>query len=100
MGRRATFNRSRLTYTRRMRSRSGLCLVLFVMAACSANRSGGGGAGPSVPVEYKGFRKVATIEAVPGLKIYRYRSEKSGLDLLLSPKPGIKAVAVVTAFKV
>jgi hypothetical protein len=34
------------------------------------------------------------------LKIHRYRSEKSGLELLLSPKPGIDVVAFVTAYKV
>ncbi len=83
-----------------MRIRGFLLPALFTVAACSAHGTGKTSNAPAVPAEYKAFEKLETIEPVAGLRIYRYRSRTSGLELLLSPKPGIDAVAVVTAYKV
>jgi zinc protease len=54
----------------------------------------------AAPAEYRDFRKVATLEPVPGLVIHHYRSAKSGLELIVCPKPGIDVVAIVTAYEV
>jgi len=85
-----------------MRRRWVVTCVLLATAACSTVSSTRGPApeAETAPAEHGSFHKIATLEPVPGLKIHRYRSEKSGLELLLSPKPGIDVVAFVTAYKV
>jgi zinc protease len=84
-----------------MRRRWAVAFVLFAAACSSASptRAPAPEVGPA-PAEYGSFQKVATLEPVPGLVIHRYRSKKSGLELLISPKPGTEVVAYVTAYKV
>jgi zinc protease len=54
----------------------------------------------AAPERFRDFHKVATLEPVPGLLIHHYRHARSGLEVLISPKPGIGVAAVVTAYEV
>jgi zinc protease len=54
----------------------------------------------ATPEGFRDFHKVATLEPVPGLLIHHYRHARSGLEVLISPKPGIDVAAVVTAYEV
>jgi len=53
-----------------------------------------------VPHEYRDWKLSDTFEPLPQLFIYRYTHAPSGLELLLSPKPGIQVVAYVTSYNV
>jgi zinc protease len=80
-----------------MRTPLLLSIALLVVSACSTQRAGDATASPA---EYKGFQRVRVLEPVAGLSIFHYRHAASGLELLISPKPGTGTVAVVTAYKV
>ena len=83
-----------------MRRFLGLALLLAAVAACSSISKGGLSASSPAPAKYKGFQLVATLEPEPGLAIQHYRHEKSGIEVLVSPKPGSGVVAMVTAYEV
>ncbi|HXC51788.1 MAG TPA: pitrilysin family protein [Candidatus Limnocylindrales bacterium] len=80
-----------------MRTPLLLLVALLAISACSAHRTAGPAAAPS---EYKGFHRIEVLEPVAGLSIYHYRNDASGLELLVSPKPGTGTVAIVTAYEV
>jgi zinc protease len=82
-----------------MRTTIALAFLSLAVAACSSH-STGGSTTKAGPADYKGFTKVATHEPQPGLAIHHYRHEKSGLEVLVSPKPGNGVVAFVTAYEV
>jgi hypothetical protein len=54
----------------------------------------------NVPHEYRDWKLSDTFEPLPQLYIYRYTHAPSGLEVLLSPKPGIQVVAYVTSYNV
>ena len=89
-----------------MRRCIGLALLLQSLVACSAAptaqkaQKDSSLVQPPGPATYKGFAQVATLEPQPGLAIHHYRHAKSGLEVLVSPKPGSGVVALVTAYEV
>jgi zinc protease len=86
-----------------MRRCIGLALLLQGLVACSTApkaQKDGSLVQPQGPATYKGFTRVATLEPQPGLAIHHYRHAKSGLEVLVSPKPGSGVVALVTAYEV
>jgi zinc protease len=70
-------------------------LFLSLLVSCSS-RFGGARA----PDTYQGFRRVATHEPLTDLKIYEYIHEKSGLRILMEPRPNTQVLAYVTAYDV
>lgn len=77
-----------------------LAFLLLTVAACSTTREGSVPRKGAAPDGFRDFHKVATLEPVPGLLIHHYRNARSGLEVLVSPKPGIDVAAVVTAYEV
>jgi zinc protease len=77
-----------------------LAFLLLAVAACSTGRDPGVAEKGAAPAEFRDFHKVATLEPVPGLLIHHYRHARSGLEVLVSPKPGSDVAAVVTAYEV
>jgi len=77
-----------------------LTFLLLAVAACSTARDEGIPQTGAAPERFRDFHKVATLEPVPGLLIHHYRNARSGLEVLISPKPGIGVAAVVTAYEV
>ena len=80
------------------------CLVAGMCGGCSTHTVGSTPEmrklGSDVPKNYKGFELVGAYEPVETLQVYRYHHKSSGLDVLLSPKPGINVAAYVTSFNV
>ena len=83
-----------------MRKTLSLALLPLWLAACSTMSTSNPSGSRAAPAEYKGFERIATLEPQPGLAIHQYRHRKSGLELLVSTKPGSGVVAFVTAYKV
>ncbi|HVJ64315.1 MAG TPA: pitrilysin family protein [Bdellovibrionota bacterium] len=52
------------------------------------------------PKQYKGFTLEKTYEPYPELKVFEYVHKKSGLHVVLTPRPGTETIAYVTAFDV
>jgi zinc protease len=80
-------------------------LVAVSFLGCSTKRSSNNANVESngthaVLHEYAHWKLTDTFEPVAGLKVYRYFHEPSGLEVLLSPKPGIDVVAFVTSYNV
>jgi zinc protease len=74
--------------------------ALLLVAACSSKAPKDKAEATAPKIKLSSISKVATYEPFPGLKIERYKLDKSGLDILLAPKPGTGAVAYVTAYNV
>lgn len=53
-----------------------------------------------VPASFEGFKQVTGYEPLPGLKVYAYLHEASGLKVLVQPRAGTNVVAYVTAYDV
>lgn len=83
-----------------MRRVPALACLLFAVAACSTAREHGTSGSRAAPEGFRDFHKVATLEPVPGLLIHQYRNSRSGLEVVISPKPGSGVAAVVTAYEV
>jgi zinc protease len=83
-----------------MRKVRALALLLLAVTACSTAREERASGPGAAPEGFRDFHKVATLEPVPGLLIHHYRNSRSGLEVLVSPKPGIEVAAVVTAYEV
>lgn len=84
-------------------TRALLAFALVGLAACSSKSSKSPddtSAPTGAPANFGNFTKTAMLEPLPGLKIFRYRDTKSGLEVLISPKPGTDVVALVTAYNV
>lgn len=65
-----------------------------LLVSCSSRSAG------SAPETFEGFKRVAIHEPLPDLKIYEYQHEKSGLRILLQPRPETQVIAYVTAYDV
>lgn len=91
---------ARPAYTARMVKVRALAFLLLAVTACSTGRELRREHTGAAPAGFHDFHKVGTLEPVPGLLIHHYRHARSGLELLVSPKPGTDVAAVVTAYKV
>jgi len=83
-----------------MRRLPALAFVLVTVAACSTVHEKRAAETGAAPDGFRDFHKIATLEPVPGLLIHQYRSSRSGLEVVISPKPGSGVTAVVTAYDV
>ena len=54
----------------------------------------------TAPASYQGFKQTEAYEPLPGLKVYSYIHEVSGLRVLIEPRPKSDVVAYVTAYDV
>jgi zinc protease len=68
--------------------------LVLLSAACSSTSMTEG------PKEYQGFYLEKIYEPYPELKVFEYLHKKSGLRVILTPRPGTETVAYVTAFDV
>lgn len=76
-----------------------VAFLLLSFSGCSSKSPRGESSG-AVPASFANFVRVASYEPLTGLSIHRYRDSKSGLEVLVSPKPGSEVVAFVTAYNV
>lgn len=82
--------------------KGGWIAAAFALAACSSSgpASSGRTASDAPPAKYELFELKKTYTPLPGLNIYRYVHQKSGLEVLIRPEPGTDVVAFVTAYNV
>ncbi len=70
-------------------------IILNTVVGCASSGSVSGG-----PKEFKGFTLEKVYEPYPELKVWEYVHKKSGIHIILTPRPGTETVAYVTAFDV
>ena len=71
-----------------------LCVSTGLAGCASVSRES------APPATFEGFKQVSTYEPLPGLVVYSYLHEASGLRVLVQPRPDTAVVAYVTAYDV
>lgn len=72
-------------------------LAVGVLGACASSPRT---ANTEAPKDYKGFVLQKTYEPYPGLKVAQYEHTKSGMHVLLVPKPESEVIGYVTSYNV
>ncbi|MEO5667124.1 MAG: pitrilysin family protein [Bdellovibrionota bacterium] len=71
-----------------------LCVSIGIAGCASHSKSA------AVPASFEGFKQIASYEPLPGLKVYEYLHEASGLKVLIQPRVDTDVIAYVTAYDV